>query len=226
MKREVERSQKLPAFVIPAGDLEVLWNRLTEQFNTSEKIRQSIDISLENESLEFDSIAELKSYGGLPDKITKFTIRMYQNGRSLSLRVNAFSYGPAVISASAESGSWCAGVIEVASSFFRSYQAWYNWLVKAPIFAIFVVIVNAPLAIIGLLNHTPEIPLPAAISWVSVIGVIGFLLFFRSKLFPPASIIIRETDGIIKRNSAELSVILAAISVAIAIFSLFYRPST
>jgi hypothetical protein len=80
--------------------------------------------------------------------------------------------------------------------------------------------------------YTPEIVLfflhkGATLDKVSVIGwlialfTIGFLFFFKSKLFPVSILIFTENESFLKRHSAEIGLALAFLSVALTVIGLF-----
>ena len=133
MKREVERKKKLPAFSLGMGELEVLYGRLLELFDTPGKVYISISIKLPSENLQFKNIEELKQYAQLRGRITKFSLYLSQGDRTVSIR-SSFSIGnPPEVSATAETERWCAGAIETVYSFVKSNRLWYHWFVSAPI---------------------------------------------------------------------------------------------
>jgi len=60
MKREIERSRKLPAFSIGLAELEVLRTRVVDMFDSDKPLNAYIDISLQSEKLKFTSIDDLR----------------------------------------------------------------------------------------------------------------------------------------------------------------------
>jgi hypothetical protein len=52
MKREVRREEKLPAFNLPVSELELLWQRMAELFDSSTSMRSSLSLRLPNERLQ------------------------------------------------------------------------------------------------------------------------------------------------------------------------------
>lgn len=217
MKREVERERKLPAFSIDIGELETLLDRLVSLFDKDENIYSSIDIILPTEKLEFKNVEELKQYRGLKGSISKFSIWVSSGaGRRVSIRKSGILASQAEVSATGESEAWCAGAVETVYSFFQSYKLWYRWFVSAPLGWALFILINIPnLAMI--LLPKGAIGKPALIGWLATVATLSFLYIFKGKLFPSATIRITKEESFIRRNSAELGLAIALLSVILTV---------
>ena len=222
MKREVERERKIPAFAIGVGELEALWTRLVGLYENPEEVYGSIDVVLPKERLEFESVEDLKQYHDLKGQITNFSIRISNRSRSISIRTHSILYSPPIVRASGESEAWCAGAIETVYTFLSSNKVWYHWLVSAPIGWIFIVLVNLPFILIKIL---PSSTINEAVytGWLATIISLGFLYVFRGKLFPATALRITYDEGFIRRHSAELSLIIALLSVILTVVGLILK---
>lgn len=221
MKREVSREKVLPAFLIGIGDLELLWGRLLDLFDRPEEVNCTLDITLPSESLEFNSVAELKSYSALQGRVTNFKFWLSQDGRRVSLRSSSFIGSRPIVSASADSEAWCAGAIETVYSLLQANKIWYSWFVSAPIGWIFIVIANIPNIALLVLPKGESFDKAASVAWVTVTIVCGFLYLVRAKLLPSSVLVITHEEGFIRRHIGELSLLMAIISVILTVVGWF-----
>lgn len=220
MKRELEREERLPAFDVAAGDLELLWQRMSTLFDASQKVESSIDLSLRAEKLQFDSIEELKAYGQVKGRVTNFTLRMRQGKRSVTMRSGGFFSSIPTVKAEAESEIWCAGAIEAVTGVVRTRRVWYAWFIHSPIGLTFFLLALAPSLQSWLIPQLGPMPKPLALAWFGVVVVFGFLAFTKDKLLPPAAITFTSELGFIRRYGAELGLVLGVVSLILTIYSL------
>lgn len=230
MKREVHRERNIPAFSISVDDLEVLWMRIVALFNSRNTIHGLISIKLPSEKLEFNNIKELKQYPELKGSIRNFSLWLHQENKHIS--IDFYSFSPqAVVRASGQTESWCAGSVEAVYSFLQSYKLWYHWFVSAPIGWVLALLINLP--IIGASIIASTIPKGTtidksayfgwAIGWLVTVFALAFLYFFRGNLFPAHVLRVTEEEGFIRRHSAELSLIIALLSLVLTVIGLFFR---
>jgi len=218
MKREVEREVRLPAFDLRVGDLEFLWERMTELFDSSEKIQAYISLSFPSEKLTFDSFDELMKYGQLRGRVTKFTLRLSQKGRSISLATGGLFSDTPTLKVEADSDVWCAGAVESAMRVIRQNIVWFSWLIRVPFTLIFFFLAFAPSAKIWPFRAFPDIPLPILLSWFATTVLFGYFSLNKKKLFPPASITFTQEFGFIRRYGSELGLALGLIALLLAIY--------
>ena len=221
MKREVRRERALPAFSVGIGELEVLYRRLIDQFDNPEDVYVIIELTLPSESLEFRSIEELRQYSDLRGRITKFRLWFSQGGRHVSIRSSSLLGSRPEVSASAETEAWCAGAIETVSSFIQSNRLWYHWFVSAPIGWIFFIFANIPTIARLLLSKGQSLEKPVFVGWLAVTITLGILYFARAKLLPSSVIVVTREEDFIRRNAAELSLLVAIVSAVLTVIGWF-----
>ena len=222
MKREVQRERGLPAFSVGIGELEVLCKRMSEQFEKPEDVYISIHLTLPSESLEFKSIEELKQYSALRGQITKFRLWFSQGGRHVSIRSGSSFGSRPEISATAETEAWCAGAIETVYSFIQSNKLWYHWFVSAPIGWIFFVFANIPSIALLLLPKGQSLETQVFAGWLAITVTLGILYFSRARLLPSSVIVVTREEGFVRRNAAELSLLVAIVSAALTVIGWFF----
>lgn len=222
MKREVRRERALPAFSIGIGELEVLWGRLVAQFDSPENVYARIEITLPSESLEFNSIEELKQYSVLKGRITKFRLWFSQGSRHVSIRSNSLFGSRPEVSANAETEAWCAGTIETVYSFIQSNRLWYHWFVSAPIGWIFLIFANIPNIASLFLPKGQSLDKPVFAGWLAIIITLGILYFARVRLLPSAVLLVTREEGFVRRNAAELSLLVAIVSAVLTVVGWFF----
>lgn len=219
MKREVEREVRLSAFNLHMGDLELLWGRVVQLFEPTEKIKTSISLSLPSERLEFDSFEEMKQYRQLRGRVTNFSIEASQGNKSVLIRTGGLFSNVPTLKAKADSDVWCAGAVEAVMSVIRSNKVWYFWFIQAPIGFLFMLSALAPYIRNWLVPNAGAVPLPLAIAWITVAVVLGFLAFTKEKLLPPATITFTSELGFIRRYGSELGLLLGLVSLILAVYT-------
>lgn len=225
MRREIERSRKIPAFSIDLADLEVMFTRIEDSFDRDNDFHARISITLPSETLEFDGLEELKSYTGLKGTITDFSFSMSDLGKR---RLSFYTVGgifdkESIVRAYADNEAWCAGVIDVVYTYLGSHRAWYYWLFSAPVGWILPISLYGPLIGMLFIPKEAKINIVMLASWATIVFGLGFLLFFRIKIFHPASLRISEEEGFIRRHAGELSLAIALLSVVLTIVGWFIK---
>lgn len=222
MKRTVEREKNLPAFSIDVAELEVLWGRILALFDQSETTYATLKIRLPSEELEFSSVEELKAYPLLRGKITKFSFFCSQYPKpSISIRSSTFFNPLAVVSATSDSESWCAGAIETVNSFLQPHRLWYNWFISAPIGWILVFLANLPMIAGFFLPKGTVIDKTVYAGWLAATIAIAIPYFGKSRLLPASVLRLSAEEGFIRRHGIELSLLVAIISAALTVVGWF-----
>lgn len=222
MKREIEREVRLPAFELHLGELELLWQRLFELFDAKEEINSSINLSLPSEKLQFDSIAELKEYGQLRGRVTKFSLRLSQGGRSVSLKTGGLFNNFPTLKAEAESDVWCAGAVEAVMRVVRANRLWYSWFIFAPLGLIFFLVAVTPALMSWLLPRFGAMPTPVTLVWLAVLVLFGILWFAKDRVLPAAALTFTTELGFVRRYGAELGLALGVLSILLALYTWLY----
>ncbi|HHQ4581367.1 hypothetical protein ACK33C_08900 [Aeromonas hydrophila] len=221
MKREVKRERTLPAFSMGIGELEVLCKRLTEQFENPEDVYISIDITLPSESLEFKGVEELKQYSALRGRITKFRLWFSQGGRHVSIWSSSFFGSLPEVGATAETEAWCAGAIETVNAFIQSNKLWYHWFVSAPIGWILFIFANIPSIVLLFLPQGQSLDKSVFAGWLAITISLAILYFFRARLLPSSVIVVTREESFVRRNAAELSLVVAIASAVLTVVGWF-----
>lgn len=222
MKREIERSRELPAFSLNVGEIQLLWSRLLKLFDDKSRVYAALDVSLPSEQLEFSSAEEFAAYSELPARITRFTLRLSQEGKRVSVRSGRMLALRAEVVSSSPTEAWCAGAIDTVYSFVRSRKVWYNWFTTAPIGWILILLGNVPNLFFILAPKDSTISKAVIFGWLGLMVTLLILYFGREKLLPSAVIRIREESGFIRAHVAELSLALAALSAALTVAGWFF----
>lgn len=227
MKRELNREKNLPSFSLSVGDLELLWNRVSDLFGDGELYR-TITVELSSERLEFDDIEELKDCTYLPDKITDFSLSfsLLRGGKRVTVSPRRGLSNLSYVAAHADNEAWCAGAIETVYSLVSSNREWYSWFNSAPIGYILWFLILMPSIFTILLPDDHQYNSIVWLGWLVTLCTIGFLYMFKSKLLPAAVLTIRERDSFIRRYASELSLILGLISVLITSLGLYLGAGT
>jgi len=117
---------------------------------------------------------------------------------------------------------WCSGVIETTLLFIAPHKSWYDWFNKIPIGFVLFMFYNAT---IFSYSFIPKDTFSKTIvfGWIISLVTVSFLYFFKEKLFPIGTIRVNEKEGFIQRNSAELALVLALISIVVTIVGWFVK---
>lgn len=120
--RLVQRHRTLPPFRCTLDDVEELCGSLIQQLNMQNPI-VSLSVSLRDGSLSASSVADLRSYTRLPERLDHFTLTIVERplGGSATLRTEDAD-GIARAQAAAHSEAWCAAAVEVISAFAKHNQ--------------------------------------------------------------------------------------------------------
>lgn len=225
MKREVKRQRVLPAYRIDIPEIGLLWKRCRDLFPEPDKVYCSLIFELPAETLRFSSFEELVGFQGLPPQVTVFSLWLNQGDRHISLRSSTILGSRPEVSAGGDGEAWCAGAVETVYSFLANHRATYSWFIAAPLgWMLFLLTSVVPLATaLASKFWQPElrIPVAAAYSWAALICTVSLLYFTRHRLFPMTVLVVRETQGYIRRHVAELSLFVAVVSAALSIIGWF-----
>ncbi|MDP3266881.1 MAG: hypothetical protein Q8M39_08635 [Sulfuricurvum sp.] len=223
MKREVTREKIIPSFLIGISELEALIDRMSLLFNQNDRINISISISIPFETLEFNSVQELREYSDIKGKTSEFRIWLNQDNKRISIHSTSktFFYSVCDITAKGDSEAWCAGAIETVYSFLSTYRVWYSWLRSVPLGWIIFIFMNIPTFMKWYSIDKYSLNNPLIIAWIATFSLLLFLYFFKHKLLPSATLVITEKEGYIQRHIGEIGLILAVLSTTLTFISLF-----
>lgn len=223
MNRHVERRRNLPAFSIGLGELEVLWNRMIAVFGPGDPDGALIKISLRSEALEFRTPDELRNYAELKGRVTKFSLHFYQGRRILNVFPGSLVNPVPSVFAQGETEAWSAGAVEVVYSFLRSHRLWYHWFVSSPMAVLIFVVTLSSSAALVLLPKSPAFPRWIVLAWFSTLIVFNLLYLARAILLPSSVLRITNEESFVRRHIAELSLVVALLSVVLTVVGWFFR---
>jgi hypothetical protein len=212
MKREVEREIRLPAFALSLGELELLWKRMGEVFTGDDKVRKSLSFSIPNESLEFDSIDELRAYPALRGQVTNFSVSMSRGTESITVKTGGFFSVVPILKVRGHTDLWCASAVEAVLGVINRNRTWYWWLLRLPFTLLFFLAALFPLGINWLLSREVKFSPPVTLAWLSAVMTLGFISFTHERLLPQATIVISNELGFIRRYGAEIGLALGVVS--------------
>lgn len=157
----------------------------------------------------------MKNYNINYKKVTKFTITMYGDKKSIRLNSHEFLFpsliGPdAVIQSSSDKESWCAGVNEATVFYLKNYRVWYYFIRKRVIRGIvflplFGVVVSS-FSSFKVYDISKTLFYVIFLLWIIVFGV---------HLLPPSTVKIRHQNRDIKTVA---TVVIACATVIGVIF--------
>ncbi len=221
MKREVERDKNLPSFEMDLAELEVLLERLVVLFDEPENVHCSIDFKLKNETLEFESVEEIKNYKGLKGRVTKFRVWLSQGSKRISLSTNMLLSSLVTVSTKADHEAWCAGAIETVHAFVLAHRTWYHWFVKWPFGILLLAMIFVPSVIekIGYEDLFKNKALSAA--WLFLALFLSVLYFTKGKFLPVVTLRISNEESFIRRKAPELSLLIALLTALLTVVGWF-----
>ena len=106
----------------------------------------------------------------------------------------------------------------LSSLFARQNKVWFSLLTRVPFMLIFAFLVIAPLAKVWPFSEFPNIPLPAALTWIAMSVLFGFFSFNKRKLLPTATITFTQELGFIRRYGSELGLALGLLALLLSIY--------
>lgn len=222
MKRKVERKQLLPGFMLTIDQLEVLIARLCVLFPASDRVGFSISIKLKSESIDFESIEELRAYSQLPSRVTNFSIWVSDWPRRVWISAAGKSLGDrSTVYVEGESDAWCAGVIETVQSFINSHRVWYHWFLSAPIGWVLMLVLYIPGIYFSLQPKGAAIERTVLAGWFGALFVLFLLWVGRGRLLPASVLRIAEEENILRRYTPELTLLIALASAAFTVVGWF-----
>jgi len=87
---------------------------------------------------------------------------------------------------------------------------------------IFFIFANIPTIALLFLPKGQSLEKPVFAGWLAVTIALGILYFARAKLLPSSVIVVTEEEGFVKRNAAELSLVVAIVSAVLSVISWFF----
>lgn len=122
-----------------------------------------------------------------------------------------------LLSAKADNEAWCAGAIETAFSFLHSQRPWYHWFISSPLGWILSAFAYIPSISLPFLPKGAIIDKPFVYAWVAITATLAVLYVARSQLLPTSVLVLSEDEGFLRRNAAELSLLIALVSAVLTI---------
>lgn len=218
MKREVERELSLPAFGLERGDLKLLWQRVLGLFDSATPVASTLALTLPNERLTFESIAEMNSYVNLRGRVTRFTLEVRQAGRSVQIKSGGIFSTTPTLKVAGESDIWCAGAIEAVMHVVQTRRTWYFWFARLPYFPASMFCAALPWLKLGPFATFPQVSPWLTLSWLFTTVLLIYLSLFHERVLPRASITFTKELGFLRRYAGEIGLLLGVLSIALSIY--------
>jgi len=219
MKRSFDRDQILPAFKCDLEELEALVQQLLKFFEGGDP-HISIHIDFPGEDLEFNSFEELRSYTRLPNVVTKFRLGIYdwKTGVNRHCSLSLSWSDAAKANAVSDNVSWNAGIIGIIKDFAVRNRRWYGGLRRWMVFVMVMVIGYLPSVTKGVLANTSF-----AVAWVLTLALLCLILTLGwERVFPGATLAIRNEPSWLRRYQAEITALGALVSAVAALLAAWW----
>ncbi len=180
------------------------------------KTSATLSISLDTgEQIDFEDFNELRTTPGLPPKISRVRVQLYERFGERRWGLYA-SGGPAVVSVTGDSAAWCAGLEERTLDFARRHGARARSFIET--FA---------LGFTGLIAGVSTSSAARGMSggWIAAqllgVAIVLYLYISRNRFFPEFEIELRKEETLLTRRGPTIALIAAVISAIAAVFQLF-----
>lgn len=211
MIREHKRETTLPAFSLDLAELDTLWTKMLNLFESPDCVYGSIKVVQPLETLTFSKVSEIKQELNVGDRIVNFEIFQSQKDRNVFIRRGILLGDSYYVRAWGDSDSWCAGAVDVISRYAQSKRTWYSWIPKIPLLKCINgcnVLAFILLIIIPRNAHNFSILL---LLWLSTLTVVILLFIVQAFVFHPAIVVANHQESFIKRHATVLGFLLPLI---------------
>lgn len=226
MKRSFSKQRKIDAFSLNLDELERLCTVLQKEFREGDNVSTSIELKFSGETLEFDSVDDIRKNKPAYKKSKEFSIRMYsrtnfsEEGKHLTLSSSGALGSDASVASTCDNEEWCVSVNEVLVSHMRRHRVWYYWII--PSFRWFLAIVLLSLCgAFFALTAFPEIS--KSLSQIVVMGtffiIIVPLSFVKGPILSPGTIVIEQRHYDIKTIGILIGCLAAIVTATITLAS-------
>jgi len=222
VKREIERRRKLPSFQLTLDDLELLVKEMSRLIG-AEDVRRTIRVRLPNEDIRFDSVLEMRLERTLPATIRAFSV-LVSKGDERAILIGRGTVDPAELSVYGDNLEWVAGTSEAIYQAINSHRVWYSAFRGGPL--LLALLVALTIAFLPRLFFTES---PAAsdpwFRWGSgaLVVVFSLLIGTRTRLLPPATLVTRAEDSMIRRYIPEITLAVAIFALMLTIIGWFVK---
>lgn len=234
MKRSVRKQRKVDAFSLNLYELEKLCTVLQKEFRVppypvpqSDNISISIELKFPGETLEFDSVDDIRS-NKLPYKKSKeFSIRMYSRAHSfeaskhLILSSGEPSGFDASVTSTCDNEEWCVSVNEVLVFHLRRHRVWYYWIIPSLRWFVTTMLLGFCGAFFAVTSFSEiSSPLSQIVAFATFFIIFIPLSFLRRSILSPGTITIEQKHydiKIIKTISILIGSLAAVITAAITL---------
>jgi hypothetical protein len=215
MKNTFNDSSYLPFFRCDTQSLELLVNDLLAIFG-GDNLRYSVDITLQGQSLRFDSFEEVRQCMALPSEVRSFSLWIFSStdfDRSywFSVRPTGKSY----VEAKGYSINWCSSLVRTTVAFAQRHKAWYFPL-SASLHRLPLIVGFAPL-LLSLLNVRIFTSFGVVVFYFTTLVLLTYLSEKQTSIFPSGVLVMRNEDNWLKQHANEIMVV-ATVATAIATF--------
>jgi len=217
MKRTTSRRQMLPAFRLTVGQAEILERELRSLFQG--EVGSHFSITLDADEYRFDTADEIRGAAAtLPAVVHDFSLWVSAwpaDDRYVSLSAS----GRPSVSVQASDYGWCAAVVATCEKATRQYKRWYSSLRAWHFWVLATAAGLLPGALATFFKAKVVVGLMGTLAWLLLAALLWVIFFAFNRVFPPASLVIREQESWVKRHTPELTLVLSLAALVVAVLT-------
>ena len=221
MKRTTSRRQTLPAFRLTVGQAEVLAQELRGLFHG--EVSSHFSITLGADEYQFDTADEIRGAATtLPAVVHDFSL--WVTAWPLDYYVSLSASGhPFSVSVQSPDYGWCAAVIATCERATRQCKRWYSPL-RAWHFCVLATAASSVTGtMLGVFKAAVVVSLMGTVAWLLLTALRWVICVAFNRVFPPASLVIREREAWVKRRTPELTLLLSLAALVVAILTFVFK---
>lgn len=215
----------MPPFSCGLDDIAEFFNEIVANFPENQlthaqvqnKLWFNISMRLGNEELDFNNFDEMKSFKFLNKGLKEFTVSIIGKD-DYTFHLFYKKYSPTTVIATSNSHAWCAGTVELCRIFCESHKKWVGYIRGLGAQIIGNMMLYLGWTLLVRYNYASYLKQNTVMS-------AAYAIFFIVCYFP---IIPRNTindashQSWIKKNDAEIKIVLALLGLLATIVKLFF----
>ena len=217
MKRTTSRRQTLPAFRLTVGEAEVLERELRTLFQR--EVNSHFSITMGSDECRFATVDEIRGAANtLPAVVHDFAF--WVSGGIEDHRYVLFSSsGRPSVSVQASDYGWCAAVVATCQRATQRSKRWYSALRAWHFFILAMTAGLLPGVPLSFVKGKVVVGPMGALAWL----LLWVIFFAFNRVFPPASLVIREEESWVKRHTPELTLLLSLAALVVAVLTFLLK---
>jgi len=203
-KINFQKSVNLNAILIDKSDLLKLYDLINKAFTGESDISFDVKTEYDNVKINTKSVDDLLLINGLPDKLEKLDLLIYQEGKFISITLAPYR---SHLSVSGDDETWVLGIFHKLIAFFNDKRPWYHSL-KIVVMGIYglIVLMGGVTIYLFIYNY-----LVLPICFIIIILFQYSLLFKLDKYLPPFELRLSPQTNII--NKETIIIIIAVLTL-------------